>query len=274
MKTYFSIGEMSKLHNTPVKTLRYYDEIGLLKPVKVNEANKYRYYSIEQFEQLHTIHYLKFLGLSLKEIRQHLEVRDVTAFLELLKKQKELTESAIHRLETIRDQFSKRIDEVERFTNMDTIEQPFLISLPARAIVRWQGSIHFEYEWELALQKLVGQIKGRPALFIGKVGLTVARENLSARAFNEYNSVFIFLEEATAALEHVHFLPAGDYACIPYRGNHSSSAPHYTKLLQFISGSGYQIAGDSIERTVINQYITTDNEKYITEIQIPVIKSP
>ncbi|MBP2664195.1 MAG: MerR: Hg(II)-responsive transcriptional regulator [Firmicutes bacterium] len=67
MKNRFSIGEMSKLHNVPVKTLRYYDDIGLFKPTKVDESSKYRYYSIEQFEQLNTITYLKFSGLPLKE---------------------------------------------------------------------------------------------------------------------------------------------------------------------------------------------------------------
>jgi len=55
MKNRFSIGEMSILHNVPVKTLRYYDEIGLFKPIEVDSNNRYRYYSTEQFEQLNTI---------------------------------------------------------------------------------------------------------------------------------------------------------------------------------------------------------------------------
>ena len=55
MQNRFSIGEMSKLMNIPVKTLRYYDEIGLFKPHEVNRHTGYRYYSTEQFEQLDTI---------------------------------------------------------------------------------------------------------------------------------------------------------------------------------------------------------------------------
>lgn len=31
-KKYFSIGEIAKISNMPIKTIRYYDEIGLLKP--------------------------------------------------------------------------------------------------------------------------------------------------------------------------------------------------------------------------------------------------
>jgi len=88
MKNKFTIGEISKLHNIPVKTLRYYDEIGLFKPIEINEKTGYRYYSIEQFEHLNTINYLKYLGIPLKEIKEHLDRRNIDLFLDLLKKQK------------------------------------------------------------------------------------------------------------------------------------------------------------------------------------------
>lgn len=44
---------MAKLHNTTIKTLRYYDEIGLWKPIQININNGYRYYStdIEDFKE-------------------------------------------------------------------------------------------------------------------------------------------------------------------------------------------------------------------------------
>ncbi|GAA0181756.1 hypothetical protein SH2C18_42430 [Clostridium sediminicola] len=86
MNNKFSIGEMSKLHNVPIKTLRYYDEIGLFKPIEVNKDNGYRYYSTEQFQQLNTINYLKFLGIPLKEIKSYLEIRNINYFLDLLEK--------------------------------------------------------------------------------------------------------------------------------------------------------------------------------------------
>ena len=55
MKDLFTIGEMSKLFNINIKTLRYYDEIDLFKPIIIDRTNNYRYYSTEQFEQLNTI---------------------------------------------------------------------------------------------------------------------------------------------------------------------------------------------------------------------------
>ena len=69
MKEFFTIGEISKLFNINKKTLRYYDEIDLFKPSYVDKNNKYRYYSIDQFECLETIQYLKELGLTLNKIK-------------------------------------------------------------------------------------------------------------------------------------------------------------------------------------------------------------
>ncbi len=62
------IGDFSKLSLVSVKTLRYYDELGLLKPVRVNEFTGYRYYAVEQIPRLNRILALKDLGLSLEQI--------------------------------------------------------------------------------------------------------------------------------------------------------------------------------------------------------------
>ena len=61
------IGEFSKLVQVPV-TLRYYDQVGLLKPVEVDRFTGYRYYSAEQLPRLHRILALKGLGFSLEQI--------------------------------------------------------------------------------------------------------------------------------------------------------------------------------------------------------------
>jgi len=62
------IGDFSKLARVTIKALRYYDELGLLKPVKVDEFTGYRYYSASQLTQLYRIMALKDMGLSLEEI--------------------------------------------------------------------------------------------------------------------------------------------------------------------------------------------------------------
>ena len=69
----FKIRDFSRLCRTTVRTLRYYDEIGLLKPVKIDNYTGYRYYSVDQLPRLNRIAMLKSLGLSLDDIRELLD---------------------------------------------------------------------------------------------------------------------------------------------------------------------------------------------------------
>jgi predicted transcriptional regulator YdeE/DNA-binding transcriptional MerR regulator len=64
----FKIGEFSKLGRVPIKTLRYYDEIGLLKPIGIDRFTRYRYYSLEQLPVLYRILGLKELGFTLEQV--------------------------------------------------------------------------------------------------------------------------------------------------------------------------------------------------------------
>ena len=60
-----SIGEFSNICKVSTKTLRYYAEIGLLKPTEINPENGYRYYAIEQLETMLFINRLKSYKFSM-----------------------------------------------------------------------------------------------------------------------------------------------------------------------------------------------------------------
>ena len=64
----FRIGEFSKMSKTTIKALRYYDEIGLLKPEETDKFTGHRFYSTQQLFQLHRIQELRQVGLSINEI--------------------------------------------------------------------------------------------------------------------------------------------------------------------------------------------------------------
>jgi DNA-binding transcriptional MerR regulator/effector-binding domain-containing protein len=66
----FTVGEFSRLARVTKRLLRYYDEIGLLKPVHTDRFTGYRYYTAEQMPRLNRILALKDLGLSLDQIRR------------------------------------------------------------------------------------------------------------------------------------------------------------------------------------------------------------
>ena len=69
----FSIGEFARLGGVSVRTLRHYDEVGLLRPASVDPGTGYRGYTAQQLGQLNRIMALKELGLSLTQARRLLD---------------------------------------------------------------------------------------------------------------------------------------------------------------------------------------------------------
>ena len=78
----YRIGLFSKISKTTIKTLRYYDEVGLLKPAAIDNQNGYRYYTTEQLVSLHKIISLRQIGFSIEEISSILCGGDYTRILD------------------------------------------------------------------------------------------------------------------------------------------------------------------------------------------------
>ena len=69
----FQTGEFSKIVHVSKRLLRFYDEIGLFQPAKVDPQTGYRHYSARQLPALNRILVLKELGLSLDEVKRVLD---------------------------------------------------------------------------------------------------------------------------------------------------------------------------------------------------------
>lgn len=74
----FKIGDFSQLGQVSIRTLRLYDELGLLRPAQIDKFTGYRFYTMEQLPRLNRILALKDLGLSLEQIGDLLK-RDLPA---------------------------------------------------------------------------------------------------------------------------------------------------------------------------------------------------
>ena len=64
----FKISEFSRLSRIPLQTLRYYDQLGILKPAMTDESTGYRYYYAEQLLEINRIVIYKELGFTLQQI--------------------------------------------------------------------------------------------------------------------------------------------------------------------------------------------------------------
>src|SRR5437763_2546338 len=68
-----NIGEFARLGRVTPRTLRHYDELGLLTPERIDPATGYRLYSAHQLGRLHRIVALRDIGFTLEQIRDVLE---------------------------------------------------------------------------------------------------------------------------------------------------------------------------------------------------------
>lgn len=67
------IGEVAGFFNVSVKAIRVYEKKGIIKPAKVDEQTGYRYYTVDQIQQLNALIELQQLGFSLSEIKKLLD---------------------------------------------------------------------------------------------------------------------------------------------------------------------------------------------------------
>ncbi|MED9903520.1 MAG: MerR family transcriptional regulator [Lachnospiraceae bacterium] len=106
----YTIGEIAKLSGVSAKTLRFYDEKGLLKPVEYSEAG-YRYYNETSFVALQRILMLKYLGMPLEQIRDIVK-NDTHSLEESLQEQKKLLNEKKRHLDCVID----AVDKVQKAT--------------------------------------------------------------------------------------------------------------------------------------------------------------
>ena len=270
----FKIGDFSRLSRISVKALRYYDEIGLLKPVKVDQFTSYRYYSADQLPKLNYIVALKNMGLSLDEVATLVndnltptQMRDIFILKKAELKQRLKEEQ--QRLE----QVEKLLRQIEKEGAMPdyqiTIKQvaPQLVA-SIRDVLPGYGDIGHLYSEIFAYlsQKMIFKPSG-PVMMIGHDG--------------EYKESDVDIEAAlpidkeipSSGRIKVYELPGVDQAaCIIYRGRYEDIGQAYNALMAWIEANGYRIAGPDRELYFTDPIKVKDPSENVTEIQFPVKK--
>ena len=110
-----TVGEVAKKLNITVRTIQYYDQIGLINPSEVSEGGR-RIYSLSDYVKLHQIITLKEFGFTLKEIKE--KVMPAGSLEEMdryLKKQEELIQEEIKRNQVtyqLLHQFRREMNQV------------------------------------------------------------------------------------------------------------------------------------------------------------------
>ncbi|MGE5527934.1 MAG: MerR family transcriptional regulator, partial [Patescibacteria group bacterium] len=237
------IGDFSRLTFVSIKTLRYYDEFGLLPPVKVDEFTGYRYYTAEQLPRLNRILALKDLGLSLEEIRkllnEELTADQIRGMLQLkrFEAQERVAEeqARIARVEA-------RLAQIEKEGKMPMYDVA-LKKVPAqrvaavRRVLPTYGHLSSLYE---ELFGAIGQSGARPA------GPTVAIYH--DPEFKEKDpdieaAIPVVGDLPEAGAVKIRELPAAEMACTIHQGKYEEIGNAYSAVMAWIEPNGYRLAG-------------------------------
>lgn len=267
------IGIFSKISQVSIKTLRYYDEMGLLKPVAVDRYTSYRYYEMSQLHRLYQILALKDLGFSLDEVGRLLSQEISNAELRgmLRMKREELRRTV--QVETERlERVDARLRQLEQETKVMGANvvlkkiDPLLVA-GARGIISTyseQGRL-----WDTLGSAL--QQKG-----ITPVGACFTlyhndEPEIDAEVCEPVSGPVVLSSDVK-----VHELPAIDQAaCLVHQGSFSTLGEAYNGLMQWIEQNGYRICGPIREIYLRPPDQPGDQEapETVTEIQAPVMKA-
>lgn len=271
--TKLKIGEFSKMMQVTVKTLRHYEQKGLLLPDEVDEWTGYRYYSIDQMQKLNTIRNLQQLGFSLDEIKEIFEEDSQVPTIEQLSEKIEETQRQLQKLRTRRDRLlhwrntRKNISKMEKFS---------IQSLP-EIIVASHREIIPNYE---ALGPLCVNVIGPEMQRLGcecpPPGYCFTIEHNQ-----EYSPTDIdieYCEQVTAMgadskviqFKKIEAVPVA--ICMKHFGPYERFYESYMELFQYIEEQGYQISGHPRYCYIDGAWNQEDPEKWLSIIQVPVEK--
>lgn len=269
-KDLFRIGDVAKMFHLSVSSLRHYENIGLVLPEYISPESGYRYYSTEQFEILNTIRYLRALDMPLSEIENFLENRDIDCMEEKLLQQKEIVIQKQQELKRIEKKIEHRLNWIHDAQSI-ALNEVSIIKLPETKIVWVDNPLKIEgyLDMEVPIREL-DQSDAEAVVFLGKVGVGISKEHLSERNIENYDGAFLLLDQEDIYAGKTTILPESLGIRIRFRGSHAEAAKQYEILFEYIDKHQLEVTGFSREVTLIDYGITNKQEKFVTEICIPV----
>ena len=271
---YYKIGDISKMFNLSVQTLRFYERQGLFVPSMVSRETGYRYYSWEQFGHLRLIVFLRDLGLSLKDIKQQLGVQRGDEYAKLLEKYSVFLRSRIQSDTELKQYIDSTIESVKQARDLPQNKTLFR-HFPELKILKYECVVGTFHDNEIAIADFMQ--KYRLKTNINRIGQLFSPESLINRE-GTFISTGLFVSEEMftdetriIAGESITVTPEGDYALMYYQKPTEESLPYISELLNDIAHHSYAPCGDVL-RTIIYDFGRSEKLKdgYLACIRILV----
>ncbi|WP_461476346.1 MerR family transcriptional regulator [Microbacterium sp. HJ5] len=275
VSTMYTIGEFAALGRVSVRMLRHYDEIGVLRPARVDERTGYRHYADAQLGALMRLVELRDLGCGLDEIGGVLAAEDQNAALHdaLVRRQAELEASVA----ADRDRLARIAERLHRLEGTDTMSDVEYRSLEPVTVYAVEGRApgmgpeNVSPVIDPLLGRLIGAIEaaGRepqePGVFwyeavpdSEELAVHVSfTADAPAEAADGYDVVELPAVETAAVLTH--------------RGDMPSIGRSWMALMERVADDGYRIVGPTRE-VYVHAPDDRPQSEWVTELVAPVGK--
>lgn len=278
----FRIGEFSRFGRVTVKMLRHYDDLGLLRPARVDPDTGYRYYAADQLPRLNRIVALKELGFRLEQIGMMLDGdlsdEQMRGMLKLRRAEleQELADAAARLA-----QVDGRLAQLERAGSPPT--EVVVRSVPPQQVAAIRQSVNVDDDVITALfeelEAYVSRHRARAAL----PPLMIYHDAEYSDAAEDIE-VMVPLDGPVSpdGRVTVRELPGHEtMACLVHTGGYDGLASAFSVLLRWIEGHDYAVDGPTREvylrfgaeqlgYTLPDGYLAESDEEYVTELQVPV----
>lgn len=263
------IGEFSKMAMTTVKTLHYYDELGLLKPRSVDRFTGYRFYEASQLADLHLIQSLRQAGLSVAEVSDVISGGDVRAALESRVAELE-GEIAVRRDMLAHARFMlEKSEEGKEMPYTATVKH-----IPEQTIYCKEFFMATFADYFTEMPALGEKLRDRyPDLKCATPEYCYA-VNLDAE-WRESDNRILFCEAVTELKEDFDGIrfertPALDVVSVMHEGAYEEMGAAFAYAVEWIERNGYEIAGEPRSSYIDGVWNKRDVSEWLTEVQIPV----
>lgn len=266
------IGDFSRLSRVSIRMLRYYDEAGLLRPMRTDEYTGYRYYNESQLPDMWKINTLRDMGFGVAAIAEIMKYGDDPVKMEelLILKKKELQEDAslIERRLKLLDTALMRLRKENEMKYDCMIKE-----LPKRYVASVRQIIpRYDAEgmlWHTLFKETADQ-NMTPSGVVGAI--------LHDKEFKESDvdvEVQIPVTGSHHDTKHVRFKtePPITVASLTFQGAYDQFSAAYAELAAWINENGYELCGPMMDLYHVSPHETQNPLEWVTEICCPVKKN-
>ena len=270
-----TIGDFARLGQVSPRMLRHYDELGLLRPERVDAVTGYRSYAAHQLAGLHRLLALRDLGFTLDQIG---EILDQDPPLEQLRGMLRMRQAQI---ETTVAEEQARLRRVE--AHLRALEGSHTVDVQDIVIKQTHplrmaeavdtapgfGSDSLGPVFTRLLPEVfayLAQAGARPGICVAHYDEPTEDGSVVLHAGFDIGDQRVDNSERVQVIE----LPVAEVASVVHRGPMDTVVPVYETLVRWIEDSGYRMAGRS--RELYHEWHDEDPTRNVTELQIPIGK--